>query len=211
MAFDLPFFSREEFEEELTRVSPEPLPPGAGEALYGHYLELRRWNRAFSLIGPGTAHQVMERHYGESLAALPWIPESSGALLDVGSGAGFPGLVLAAALPGWRVTLVESRERKWAFLMAVARRTALPCHVLNARVGLPLPAGLPEAIDVVTMRAVKLTPPVLEALAGRLGPKGRILVWTGEKGPRLPATLAPRRSVGLPGSRSLRLVEIRPR
>src|SRR5947209_4043348 len=135
MPFDLPRLTPEELATALAAVSPEPLAPAVTAALHAHYLELARWNRTLSLIGPGTAGEIVERHYGESLAALPLVPEE-GELVDLGSGAGFPGLVIAAARPRLAVTLVEARERKWAFLQAAARRAALPCRCLNARVGL---------------------------------------------------------------------------
>ncbi|MCB1057942.1 MAG: class I SAM-dependent methyltransferase, partial [Acidobacteria bacterium] len=84
------------------------LTPRCLEALWRHYQELRRWNRLVSLVGPGTAEEVWHRHYAESLAAVPWLAEllvavpseSPPTVLDLGSGAGFPGFVVAAALPG---------------------------------------------------------------------------------------------------------------
>jgi 16S rRNA (guanine527-N7)-methyltransferase len=163
-----------------------------------------------SLIGPGTADEVVSRHFGESLAALPLIPGAAREAVDIGSGAGFPGLVLAAARPGLQMTLVEARERKWSFLLAVARKASLPCRCLNVRVQLPLPAGLPERIDVLTARALKLPPEILGALAQRMGPEGRVLLWVGEKDPELPPELSPMESVKLEGSERRRILCLRP-
>jgi 16S rRNA (guanine527-N7)-methyltransferase len=154
-------------------------------------------------------NEVLERHYGESLAALPLIPEDVRTGLDIGSGAGFPGLVLAAARPGLEMTLVEAREKKWAFLSAAARKASLPCRCLNVRVAVPLPAGLPASLDLVTARALKLDSDVLGALAERLSPEGRVLLWLGEEDPALPAALAPGRSVKIPGSERRRILELR--
>ena len=213
MPFPLPPLSRDELARKISGFSPELLDDRALDALHAHYQELSVWNRRLSLIGPGTLNEVLERHYGESLAALPLIPEDARSGLriglDIGSGAGFPGLVLAAARPGLEMTLVEARERKWAFLSAASRKAALPCRCLNARVSVPLPAGLPASLDVVTARALKLEPDVLGALAERLGPEGRILLWVGEESPALPATLAPGRSVRIPGSQRRRILELR--
>jgi 16S rRNA (guanine527-N7)-methyltransferase len=128
--------------------------------------------------------------------------------LDIGSGAGFPGLVIAAARPNLKMDLAEARERKWAFLTAAARRASLPCRCLNVRVGAPLPAGLPERLDVVTARALKLGPDVLAALAERLGADGRILLWVGEEDPELPPELAPSGSIKLAGSRMRRILQL---
>ncbi|HUF78495.1 MAG TPA: RsmG family class I SAM-dependent methyltransferase, partial [Thermoanaerobaculia bacterium] len=80
-------------------MSPVPVVPATLAALYAHYQELRRWSPALSLIGPAAAGDVVERHYGESLAGVPLLPAGARVLVDVGSGAGFPGFVLAAACP----------------------------------------------------------------------------------------------------------------
>lgn len=210
MHFALPEISKERFASTLAKLSPEPLRDEAVEALYAHYGELSRWNRRLALIGPGTAEEVLGRHFGESLAALSLLPAGPGALVDVGSGAGFPGLVLAAARPDLDVTLVEARERKWSFLLAAARKASLPCRCLDVRVGVPLPAGIPERIDVLTARALKLEPEILRAFAGRLKPEGRILLWVGEKDPELPPELSPRGSLKLQGSERRRILELRP-
>src|SRR5262245_35181373 len=81
----LPFLSRDALAQGLADLSPEPLDDRALDALHAHYQELSVWNRRLSLIGPGTLNEVLERHYGESLAALPLV--SGGAGLDIGSGA----------------------------------------------------------------------------------------------------------------------------
>ena len=209
MPFALPSVSRKNFVRGLAQVSPEPLDDRAVEALLAHYQELSLWNRRLSLIGPGTSGEILARHYGESLAALPLIPVEARFGLDIGSGAGFPGLVLAAARPAMEMTLVESREKKWAFLASAARKASLPCRCLNVRVSVPLPAGLPASLDVVTARALKLDPLVLGGLAERLCPDGRILLWVGEENPDLPPVLAPGDSVKIPGSERRRILEIR--
>jgi 16S rRNA (guanine(527)-N(7))-methyltransferase RsmG len=206
MPFPLPPLSR----NDLAAFSPEPLDERALDALHAHYQELSVWNQRLSLIGPGTLDEVLERHYGESLAALPLIPRDARSGLDIGSGAGFPGLILAAARPGLEMTLAEAREKKWAFLSAAASKASLPCRCLNVRVVVPLPAGLPASLDLVTARALKLDPDVLAALAKRLGPEGRILLWVGEEDPGLPDTLAPGRSLKIPGSQRRRILELRP-
>lgn len=184
---DLPPLADGELARELSLLSPEPLSDATVRALSVHYEELRRWNRKLSLVGPGTVAETLERHYGEALAALPLIPVTARTLVDIGSGAGFPGFVLAAARPELDVTLVEPRERKWAFLRAAVRRASLSSHCLNARVGLQLPEGLPPEIDVVTLRALKLEPTVMATLAERLSPKGRFLLWVGAEPPHLPS------------------------
>src|SRR5258707_2462401 len=190
MPFPLPRLSLPDFAFELTPLSPEPLSSRVTDSLYAYYLELGRWNEKLNLIGPGTAVEILVRHFGESLAALPLLPPGAREGLDLGSGAGFPGLVIAAVWPGLEMTLVEARERKWAFLLAAARRASLSCRCLNARVQIPLPSGLPESLDVITSRALRLDSDVWGALSRRLGTHGRILLWVGEGDPGLPPNFA---------------------
>jgi 16S rRNA (guanine(527)-N(7))-methyltransferase RsmG len=209
MPFPLPPLSLDALAAELRKHSPEPLSGRTVEALHAHYQELSLWNRRLSLIGPGTAGEIVARHYGESLAALPLLSPQAQFGLDLGSGAGFPGLVLAAARPGLAVTLVEAREKKWAFLLAAIRRASLPCSALNVRVGVPLPAGLPARLDLVTSRALKLDPEMLAALAARLSDHGRLLLWIGGEGPEIPPALSIDGSVRLPGSERRRILRLR--
>jgi 16S rRNA (guanine(527)-N(7))-methyltransferase RsmG len=209
VAFDLPALSPSEFASRISALSPEPLPEPTVISLYSHYQELRRWNRRTNLIGPGTAGEILERHYGESLAALPLLPAGVRTGLDLGSGAGFPGLVLAAARPDLEMTLAEARERKWAFLLAAARKASLPCRCLNVRVRSPLPAGLPESLDVITSRALRLDAETWRALAERLREEGRLLLWAGENDPDLPPELAACGAVKLQGSERRRILSLR--
>lgn len=209
MAFDLPSISRSEFAAGIAQLSPEPLARHVLDSLFVHYEELSRWNRRTNLIGPGTAPEILARHYGESLAALPLVPPGARVGLDLGSGAGFPGLVLAAARPGLAMTLVEARERKWAFLAAAARKAALPCRCLNVRVQVPLPAGLPESVDVITSRALRLDLDTWSALANRLEAAGRVLLWVGEHDPDLPPELVPCGGLPLAGSERRRVLALR--
>lgn len=216
----LPQLRLDEFAVQIRRHAPSPLSDAAVEALYAHYRELCRWNERLSLIGPGTLEEVVSRHYGEALAALPLLEDLGAAgseqpqsrtseLLDIGSGAGFPGIVLAAARADIHVTLVESRQRKWSFLRAATRKAGLPCQCLDARVNVPLPAGIPAQLDVVTLRAIKLNAQILDALCRRLRPAGRFLLWVGQENPDLPAGLTLGRTVHLPGSRRRRILELR--
>lgn len=225
----LPALDPDAFASGLLRACRSALPgslaadlsPATLRALHLHYTELRRWNPRLALIGPGTVDEVLERHYAESLAALPLLPPGPGVLLDIGSGAGFPGWVLAAARPDLSVTLVEARERKWSFLCTATRKAAsarrspwspsgrpLPIHCLNARVSLPLPEELPGHLDAVTLRALKLEPQALAALGRRLRPAGRFLLWSGAETPALPPNLLTGRELPLAGSERRRILEV---
>ncbi len=208
MGRDLPPLTLEAFRDGLRRCSAHELGESLFPPLHQHYLELRRWNRRLSLVGPGTVHEVLSRHYAESLAALPLLEGAGARLVDLGSGAGFPGLVLAAARPDLDVTLVEARQRKWAFLRSATRRSGLSCRCLNARVQVPLPDGFPSEVHLVTCRALAVDPEVLAAIH-RSSPAARFLLWQGEAPPRLPTALAAGRELPLPGSERRRILEIR--
>ncbi len=172
------------FRQRIHRCSNVALSDSSIGSLFLHYRELQRWNPRLSLVGPGTANAVVERHYGESLEALPLIPPDAKSLLDIGSGAGFPGLVLAIARPDLQVTLVEPKERKWAFLKKAAREAGLSCNCLNARVECPLPSCIPRDVDLITFRALALSPACLYELA-RLSPRAHFLVWCGKEQPTI--------------------------
>ncbi len=91
--------------------------------------ELQKWNKRINLIARNTpAAEILEKHFLDSLTLLPVIDqygETSKTLLDVGTGAGFPGLVLAVARSELQVTLVESRQKRVSFLRHIIRTLQL--------------------------------------------------------------------------------------
>jgi len=86
-----------------------------------HYRLLLRWNRVVNLTRVTRLEEAVRRHYGESLFLAANLPVGSLDILDVGSGAGFPGLPIAAVRPECRVVLAERRRRKAAFLREATR------------------------------------------------------------------------------------------
>ncbi|MGB5390283.1 MAG: RsmG family class I SAM-dependent methyltransferase [Thermoanaerobaculia bacterium] len=211
MGAKLPLLEKPEFESRLLGCSPIELSDDAVRKLWLHYQELVRWNPTVSLVGPGTADEIVERHYGESLAAVPCLDPQWRVVVDVGSGGGFPGVVLSAVVPKLEVVLVESRERKCVFLDTVIRKAALPCHCLGARVGVTPPEGLPPKIDLVTSRAVNLSPSALEGLSSRMSARGGAFFWVGAEAPNLPEMWAETGRIELPGSRSRSIMQVRVR
>jgi 16S rRNA (guanine527-N7)-methyltransferase len=110
---------------------------------------LRQWQKTINLVGPKTLDAVWERHFLDSAQLWPHLPENCQKLIDLGSGAGFPGMVLAImGVP--EVHLIESDLRKAAFLKQVARAVGISVHVHAARLEA---VKLPTA-DVLTARAL---------------------------------------------------------
>lgn len=89
--------------------------------LLDHYRLLVRWNRRMNLTTVRDPQAIAIRHFGESLFLAREVPLLTGSVLDVGSGAGFPGLPLAASRPSVVVTLLEAVQRKAVFLREVSR------------------------------------------------------------------------------------------
>ncbi|MEJ2085635.1 MAG: class I SAM-dependent methyltransferase [Acidobacteriota bacterium] len=208
MATDLRDIDREQFGSRLRELSSVDLSSAAIDRLHLHYRELCRWSRTVSLIGPGTGPEVLSRHYSESLAGLELLPNGRQQVVDVGSGAGFPALILAAVRPEASFTLVESSQKKWSFLMAANRKMSLSCNCLNARVGSTPVEGLPFEIDVVTSRAVSEADLNLESLLPRLSARGTVLLWVGERNPQIPKGFRVAKQRPLAGSRVRRIVKI---
>ncbi|GJD93925.1 16S rRNA (guanine(527)-N(7))-methyltransferase RsmG [Methylobacterium iners] len=142
--------------------------------------QLRRWQSVKNLVGPATLAEVWTRHIADSFQLLDLAPEAE-TWLDLGSGAGIPGLVLAIAgreRPGFRVDLVESNARKCAFLTETARLTKAPARVHNARIESVVAEH--RGVAVVCARALAplhqllaWTEPLLTTGTTGLFPKGR--------------------------------------
>ena len=141
-----------------------------------HYVTLlQKWNRAINLVGKSTESDIWSRHIDDSLQLLPLL-NTTGAIADLGSGAGLPGMVIAIARPEQSVTLIEQDQRKAAFLRECIGLLGLKnTTILNADI-----ATVTEQFDTVTARALAplpalftLTYPLLKVNAGCHFPKGR--------------------------------------
>ena len=135
--------------------------------------------------GPGASRRAWTVHVADSLSGLVFADlRSARAVCDVGSGAGFPGLVLAAMLPEARVDLIESVGRKCEFIeRAIAAGGLANARAVNVRAEEWAAADGHEAYDAVTARAVGRLSTLAE-LASPLLPAGGVLVaWKGRRDP----------------------------
>jgi 16S rRNA (guanine527-N7)-methyltransferase len=130
---------------------------------------IAKWNQKINLVAPGTIGDLWHRHIADSLQLQSYLPAGCKQIVDLGSGAGFPGLVLAIAT-GIDTVLVESNAKKAAFLAEVIRRTNAPARVLHGRIEA---LSVDLSADVVTARAVAPLPKLI-ALAYPLLSKGAI-------------------------------------
>ena len=134
------------------------LPSAAGEydrfALY--CTELQEWNRRMNLTAITDDEGVAEKHFADSLLPLTMVTLPAGAsLVDVGSGAGFPGLPMALARPDLRVTFLDSLQKRLTFLAQLTQKLEVPARMLHARAE---DAGQDpqyrEQFEIATARAV---------------------------------------------------------
>ena len=139
---------------------------------------LLKWNEKVNLTTITSPAEMLSRHFGESLFALPYIPGGADSLLDVGSGAGFPGLVIKAARPQLDVTLMDPILKKVTFLKEAARTLGRIVRVEARRTE---DGPLDVKFDCVTSRAVRMDPDRLLWANSALSAKGALLVWLGSE------------------------------
>jgi 16S rRNA (guanine527-N7)-methyltransferase len=155
-------------------------PPEFLDALVRYAELLERWSARHNLVSFGDRRELVERHLLDALEGTRLL-EGAGRLLDVGSGAGLPGVPLLIARPHWRGVLLEPRHKRWAFLKTVIRELGINATAVDRRLEDYDPD---EPFDLVTSRAVGRHGALLAWAEGRLAAKGGVAVWTSEDGER---------------------------
>lgn len=140
---------------------------------------LTKWNRHINLVSASTLKDLWSRHFLDSAQLLSLAEGRSGLWLDVGTGGGFPGIVVAIiaaeAQPDLRVRCIESDQRKATFLRTVARECGVSVEVLSERVERVEPAGA----DVISARALAPLDDLLAYAQRHLKPGGLALFLKG--------------------------------
>ncbi|HVM36106.1 MAG TPA: RsmG family class I SAM-dependent methyltransferase [Actinomycetota bacterium] len=165
------------------------LPMDAGERLEAYAALVRRWGTRLDLVSPTDLDRFEERHIADALRALPLLDSlPPGPCIDVGSGAGVPGVPLAIARPERLWRLLEPRARRAGFLEEVVRSLDLNCEVVTATaesaVGEP---RLAAAHVLATARALAAPAPAAALVSPLVAPTGVGLLWLGEKAELPPA------------------------
>jgi 16S rRNA (guanine527-N7)-methyltransferase len=145
--------------------------------------ELLKWNAKVNLTAITAPEEVLEKHFLDSLAVLPEV-EGAASLLDLGAGAGFPGLPLKLARPALTVTLVDAVGKKVGFLKAAIATLGLKeARGLHARAeGQPEAEGIPRA-ELLIARAFMDLPDWLKLAPAYLLPGGRVVAMLGKAQP----------------------------
>ena len=140
---------------------------------------LEKWNPAINLVSKTSLKQVWARHFVDSAQIFDLASEKSGHWLDIGSGGGFPGLVVAIVAaeqaPDLRFTFIESDLRKCAFLEAVSRDTNIPVTILPERIE----NVDPQKADILSARALAPLKDLLVFAERHLKPGGQALFSKG--------------------------------
>lgn len=145
--------------------------------------ELKEWNQKINLTALKTDQEIISKHFIDSLTPLPLIPPHSH-ILDVGSGAGFPGIPLKIANPGFSITLVEAREKKTFFLRHIIRTLGLQgirAEPLHLDPGMAQGPEFHGKFDVVISRAAFDLKTLLDLSRFLLREKGYAVAMKGHK------------------------------
>ncbi len=193
-----------------------PLPAPAVAAFERYYRELVTWNQRLNLTAIVAYDEVQTKHFLDSLVSLPLLAEELGAtlplpslrMLDVGTGAGFPGIPLKIVSPAVKMTLMDGTQKKIAFLEQMIRTLALPSTTLvhGRAEELGRTSEHRAQYDIVTARAVAPLSTLAEYLLPLVRLGGLAVVY---KGPSAPEEfMEARRAIKLMGGEAVRLAPV---
>ncbi|MEC7785455.1 MAG: 16S rRNA (guanine(527)-N(7))-methyltransferase RsmG [Nitrospinota bacterium] len=160
-------------EDARLGLSPESTLEQIKLQLSSYLHLLVKWNKKINLTSEKTAQEILQRHVFDSLHYCRTVFPND-RIIDIGSGAGFPGIPLKIIYPNLNAILVESQRKRCSFLNTVIQELNLgKTIVVNARAEQILPAPL---VDVVVLRAVSDINSCLELAAGFLGRGGKVVL-----------------------------------
>jgi 16S rRNA (guanine527-N7)-methyltransferase len=162
-----------------------PLTDAVADRLMAYLALMRRWNKVYNLTALRHADEMLSHHLLDCLAVVPALRQHAAGtgkatlrILDVGSGGGLPGVVLAAVEPNWQVSCVDAVGKKATFIRQVAAELRMPnLQGFHARVEALTPPG--AGYDVVTSRAFASLSDFVQLTRHLLAPSGE---WMAMKG-----------------------------
>jgi 16S rRNA (guanine527-N7)-methyltransferase len=157
----------------LSQAGLEPLDPVLAHRFEDYLSLILRWNARINLTGTRDENGILSRHFVESIACARALPPGIATLLDLGSGAGFPGIPIALCRPEIAVTLAESQGKKAAFLQEAVRLLEIRTKVFVGRA-----ETLATQFDCVTLRAVERMPKAVAAAARLVQRSGWLALMT---------------------------------
>ncbi|MDE3186253.1 MAG: 16S rRNA (guanine(527)-N(7))-methyltransferase RsmG [Acidobacteriota bacterium] len=159
---------------QLLAAAGQPTLTDRQTGQFEAYLSLlRKWNARVNLTAIRDAEGILSRHFVESIVCARALPQGIANLLDLGSGAGFPGIPVAICRPEIAVTLAESQCKKSAFLQEAVRTLGLEAQVHAGRA-----EDLGQKFDCVTLRAVDRMEQAVRVAAGLVRPGGWLALMT---------------------------------
>ena len=163
--------------QETSREVGVQLSPFQGEQFWLYLQELLDWNRRVNLTAITDPAEIVIKHFVDSLTPLPYLGSAT-SLLDVGSGAGFPGIPLKIAAPDLRLSLVDANRKKISFLKQVVRTLELrEVTVRHGRIeDLPPPE---EPYTTIISRAFRRLEPLLEMVSPLIAPGCTLIAMLG--------------------------------
>ena len=177
----------------MTDVNQENAPDQ--EKLAEYAALVRRWASRLDLVSPGDLERFEERHIADSLRLAPLLDGlAEGPCIDVGSGAGLPGIPLAMARPDRPWRLLEARARRAAFLEEVVRALDLTCEVVHETAEHAAGGRFRGAHALGVARALAPPGEALSLVAPLVRPGGMTAVFVGSR-----AELPPRAALWTPG------------
>jgi 16S rRNA (guanine527-N7)-methyltransferase len=169
--------------EEALRPYGVRLKSGIADKIRTYISLLFKWNKAVSLTTVTNPSEILKFHFGESVFATGMVDFDKSRLADVGSGAGFPGIPLALAVPSLDVTLIESNSKKCAFLSEAVRELQLS-NVTVFRGRMDDYRADPGPLSFVAARALGQHAELLGWAKKNIAADGKVILWLGESGSR---------------------------
>ena len=177
----------EEFDRQLLKDKAQSINVSLNEEAVNRFeiyaKMLIEWNQKVNLTAITEPEQIITKHFIDSLTLVPYLPSNSFSLIDVGTGAGFPGIPLAIIRGDMKLTLLDSLNKRLLFLNELCGKLKIPAEIIHARAeeaGRKL--DMREKHDIATARAVASLPVLCEYCLPFVKVNGKFIAMKGPEG-----------------------------